>query len=240
MSESVEFVGDTTSTWRVVIHWLVFKGLLVTSKPRRLKYTHCVLIKGVMEGWETLLLRKAGVVALEMKGTPCQTWPTHPCCFFHSGHAVSQLLLVLRYAWDQPVPLWGKEAARRELKCAVPRSHNLGAGAEGCHSTRTLTLTPPGPQKGLVSEQSDARGSAARSPRGSPGHPAGPVGAADPRSPSPRHAGKAGPGRAGGEGRRHNAGGAWAAPGAPRGLPDPAAPRGAASPAGPAATPKRL
>lgn len=26
MSESVEFKGDTTSTWRVVMLWLVFKG----------------------------------------------------------------------------------------------------------------------------------------------------------------------------------------------------------------------
>lgn len=71
--------------------WLVFKGMLVVSKLRRLKYTHCVLIKGAMEGRKILLLHKVGVVALEIRTPLCQTWPTHPCCLFRSGYAVSQL-----------------------------------------------------------------------------------------------------------------------------------------------------
>lgn len=105
MTESVEFVGDTTSSWGIGILWPVFEGMLVTSKLRRMKHTRCALIKGVMEGREILLLHKAGVGALEMKGTLSQTWPTRPCCLFCSGHAMSQLLLVLRYMWDHLAPL---------------------------------------------------------------------------------------------------------------------------------------
>lgn len=67
MSESVEFKGGTISTSRVVMLWLVFKGMVVSSKPGRPKYIHCVLTKGVMECREILLLHNAGVVALEIR-----------------------------------------------------------------------------------------------------------------------------------------------------------------------------
>lgn len=83
--------------------WLVFKGMLESSKLRRLKYTHiymcihvlfntCKIIKGAMEGREILLLHQVGMVAPEISTPLCRTWPTHLCCLFHSGYAVSQLL----------------------------------------------------------------------------------------------------------------------------------------------------
>lgn len=57
-----------------------------------------------MEGTEILLLHKAGVMALKMEGTLCQTCPMHLCCLFLSGHAVSQFLRVSSYVWDHPAP----------------------------------------------------------------------------------------------------------------------------------------
>lgn len=38
--------------------------MLASSKLRRLEYTHTVLIKGVMEGREILLLHKVGMMAI--------------------------------------------------------------------------------------------------------------------------------------------------------------------------------
>lgn len=58
-----------------------------------------------MEGGQIPLRCEAGMVALEVRGAPCHPWPTGPWCPFHSAHALSHLLLVLRQMRDHSTPL---------------------------------------------------------------------------------------------------------------------------------------
>lgn len=165
------------------------------------------------------------MVALEIKGTPRQTWPIHPHRLLHNGTC-----LYVWYVWGHPSPLWRKEAAQRGLKCVVSHSHSLGAGSEGSPSPRTLTSTPPARWRRSARSRA-VREEALRAPLGAPRDTQrGPPGPQTPlSSPTPR----AGPGE--------TAGGTTPAgperlPAHRRGLP-PTAPRGASSPPGLAAPP---
>lgn len=85
--------------------------MLVSSKPRRLKYTHCALIKGVVEGREILLLHKVGVVALEIR-ILCVRHGLHTraLCSTVAVPCPSSRHFVLTCPWDRPEPLRGNEA----------------------------------------------------------------------------------------------------------------------------------
>lgn len=89
---------------------LVFKGMLVSSKPGRLKYTHCVLIKGVMEGRQILLLPKVGVVAQEIRIlSVSHGLHIHALCSTVAMPHPTSWDFVLTCPWDQPARLRGNE-----------------------------------------------------------------------------------------------------------------------------------